>query len=113
MVLEVKPKTEMFKVQNIPGFPEHVYFTDFLGSRDDKVPNPITSSWFRIEQGPPATPPTYEYDEVGVVVEGIVNQADLKSPPWDDTLTDGMLQGPLLWRMSTEPKRQPKLGTSL
>ncbi|OCT54706.1 hypothetical protein CLCR_03211 [Cladophialophora carrionii] len=94
MVFSVKPKTEKFKVQNIPGAPEHVYFSewdswriscchthpmralpnsstaDFLGSRDEKVPNPITGSWFRIEQGPPATPPKYEYDEVGVVIEG-------------------------------------------
>lgn len=43
---------------------------DFLGSHNDGLPNPIVGSWFRIEQGPPATPPKYEYDEVGVVIEG-------------------------------------------
>ncbi|EXJ68494.1 uncharacterized protein A1O5_08287 [Cladophialophora psammophila CBS 110553] len=76
MVLEVKSKTEMFKVQNIPGVPEHVYFTDFLGSRDENAPNPITGSWFRIERGPPSTPPKYEYDEVGVVIEGSITLQD-------------------------------------
>ncbi|KEF59642.1 uncharacterized protein A1O9_04488 [Exophiala aquamarina CBS 119918] len=76
MVLEVKPKTDMFKVQNIEGVPEHVFFTDFLGSRDEKVHNPITGSWFRIERGPPSTPPKYEYDEVGVVFEGTITLED-------------------------------------
>ena len=40
-----------------------------MGSGDAGVQNPIVGSWFRIEQGPAATPPTYEYDEVGVVHE--------------------------------------------
>lgn len=39
---------------------------DLLGTESDKV-----GSWFRIESGPEATPPKYEYDEVGVVIEGI------------------------------------------
>lgn len=41
-----------------------------LGSRDTSVKNPIVGSWFRIERGPVATPPKYEYDETGVVFEG-------------------------------------------
>ena len=43
---------------------------DCLGSRDEQVQNPIVGSWFRIEQGPPTAPPKYEYDEVGIVIEG-------------------------------------------
>jgi hypothetical protein len=44
---------------------------DLLGTEKDKIVNPIVGSWFRIESGPEATPPKYEYDEVGVVIEGI------------------------------------------
>ncbi|KAK6386895.1 hypothetical protein LTS17_000159 [Exophiala oligosperma] len=77
MVLEVESKTNIFKIQNLPGTPHHVYFTDLLGSRDEGVPNPITGSWFRIEKGPPATPPKYDYDEVGVVIKG---ETALKAP---------------------------------
>jgi hypothetical protein len=43
---------------------------DLLGTESDKVANPIVGSWFRIESGPEAAPPKYEYDEVGVVIEG-------------------------------------------
>ena len=43
---------------------------DLLGTESDKIANPIVGSWFRIESGPEATPPKYEYDEVGVVIEG-------------------------------------------
>jgi hypothetical protein len=87
MVFEVKSVTEKFKVQNLEGAPEHVYFSgfemlypevqlltfctaDLLGTRDNKVVNPIVGSWFLLEKGGPATPPKYEYDEVGVVIEG-------------------------------------------
>lgn len=42
---------------------------DYLGTEQD-IPSPITGSWFRIEKGPESTPPKYEYDEVGVVIEG-------------------------------------------
>ncbi|KIW13791.1 hypothetical protein PV08_08983 [Exophiala spinifera] len=76
MGLEVIPKTAKFKAQNIEGAPPHVYFTDFLGTRDEKVPNPIVGAWFRIEKGTPATPPKYEYDEVGVVIEGTITLKD-------------------------------------
>lgn len=43
---------------------------DVLGSIDSEVSNPIVGSWFRIEPGPQAEPPKYEYDEVGIVIEG-------------------------------------------
>ena len=69
MGFEVKPRTEIFKIQNIE-VGSHVFFSDILGSRDAAVNNPIVGSWFRIEQGPAATPPKYEYDEAGVVFEG-------------------------------------------
>ena len=43
---------------------------DYLGTKDQKITNPISGAWFRIEKGPESTPPTYEYDEVGVVIQG-------------------------------------------
>jgi hypothetical protein len=39
-------------------------------THEASIKNPIVGSWFRMEAGPEATPPTYEYDEVGVVIEG-------------------------------------------
>jgi hypothetical protein len=42
---------------------------DLVGSKKDV--NPITGSWFRLDKGPVATPPQYEYDEVAILVEGI------------------------------------------
>ncbi|KUL90029.1 hypothetical protein ZTR_02806 [Talaromyces verruculosus] len=69
MVLQVKQKTELYKVASFGGIP-NVFFEDLLGTESDKVANPIVGSWFRIESGPEATPPKYEYDEVGVVIEG-------------------------------------------
>lgn len=49
---------------------------DLLGTRDSEVRNPIVGSWFRLERGEPATPPKYEYDEVGVVIEGQIHLSD-------------------------------------
>ena len=43
---------------------------DYLGTTDAEASSPISGSWFRIEKGPEATPPRYEYDEIGVVIEG-------------------------------------------
>lgn len=43
---------------------------DLLGTSKSGEKNPIVGSWFRIEKGPESTPPTYSYDEVGVVIEG-------------------------------------------
>lgn len=48
---------------------------DYLGTEND-TSSPISGSWFRIEQGPGATPPKYEYDEVGVVIEGGITLKD-------------------------------------
>ncbi|KAI5456793.1 hypothetical protein BGZ63DRAFT_467942 [Mariannaea sp. PMI_226] len=75
MVFHVKNKTEIFKIPQQDGIP-NVYFADYLGTQNRKVTNPITGSWFRMEKGPEATPPTYEYDEVGVVVEGEITLRD-------------------------------------
>ncbi|KIV79402.1 hypothetical protein PV11_06964 [Exophiala sideris] len=75
MVFETKARTEIFKIQNIDAGP-HVFFSDILGTQDTNVKNPIVGSWFRIEKGPPATPPKYEYDEAGVVFEGSVTLQD-------------------------------------
>ncbi|EHA23152.1 hypothetical protein ASPNIDRAFT_128491, partial [Aspergillus niger ATCC 1015] len=49
---------------------------DLLGTSRSEEKNPIVGSWFRIEKGPEATPPTYSYDEVGVVIEGEINLRD-------------------------------------
>lgn len=34
------------------------------------MPSPIVGCWFRMEKGPESTPPKYEYDEAGAVLEG-------------------------------------------
>lgn len=43
---------------------------DIHGSRLGQEQNPITGSYFRLEKGPVATPPIYDYDEAGIVLEG-------------------------------------------
>ncbi|GLI73740.1 hypothetical protein PoHVEF18_001961 [Penicillium ochrochloron] len=68
MVFQIKNKAEIFKIPNFGGIP-NIYFADYLGTEQD-IPSPITGSWFRIEKSPESTPPKYEYDEVGVVIEG-------------------------------------------
>lgn len=42
-----------------------------LGTERKDIVDPIVGAWFRMEKGPESTPPTYEYDEFGVVIEGI------------------------------------------
>lgn len=44
---------------------------DLIGTERKDVADPIVGAWFRIEKGPESTPPTYEYDEFGVVIDGI------------------------------------------
>ncbi|RDW68717.1 uncharacterized protein DSM5745_08477 [Aspergillus mulundensis] len=75
MPFQIKDKTERFK---LPALPEvsNVFFTDLLGTEDKSTRDPIVGAWFRMEKGPEATPPTYEYDEFGVVVEGEFNFRD-------------------------------------
>ncbi|RMJ21216.1 hypothetical protein PHISP_07914 [Aspergillus sp. HF37] len=69
MPFQVKDKSERFKV---PAFPENpnVFFGDLLGTERSNISNPIVGAWFRMEKGPEATPPMYEFDEFGVVIEG-------------------------------------------
>ncbi|OKP14738.1 hypothetical protein PENSUB_11496 [Penicillium subrubescens] len=74
MVFQIKTKAEIFKIPNFGGIP-NIYFADYLGTQQD-TPSPITGSWFRIEKGPPSTPPKYDYDEVGVVIEGKITFKD-------------------------------------
>jgi hypothetical protein len=88
MVFHIKNKLEIFKIPKQDGVPG-VYFgklalcghllraankftdtADYLGTQNAKISNPISGSWFRMEKGPESTPPMYEYDEVGVVLEG-------------------------------------------
>ncbi|CAK37798.1 hypothetical protein An02g08360 [Aspergillus niger] len=75
MVLQVKSKAAMYNVPRYGDIP-NVFFDidsrgaeDLLGTSRSEEKNPIVGSWFRIEKGPEATPPTYSYDEVGVVIE--------------------------------------------
>ncbi|KAL3434390.1 hypothetical protein BDV09DRAFT_195900 [Aspergillus tetrazonus] len=75
MPFQIRNKTERFKLPIFPGVP-NVYFADQLGTQDTKIPNPIVGAWFRMEKGPVSTPPSYEYDEIGVVVEGEFNIRD-------------------------------------
>ncbi|KAJ5811783.1 hypothetical protein N7474_008084 [Penicillium riverlandense] len=75
MVIQIKDKTEIFKIPNYGGIP-NVYFADYLGTVNEKANNPIAGAWFRIEKGPEATPPTYDYDEVGIVIEGEMTLRD-------------------------------------
>ncbi|CEJ55934.1 hypothetical protein PMG11_02163 [Penicillium brasilianum] len=74
MVFQIKERAELFKIPNFAGIP-NVFFADYLGTEND-TSSPISGSWFRIEQGPGATPPKYEYDEVGVVIEGGITLKD-------------------------------------
>ncbi|KAJ5312881.1 hypothetical protein N7508_003711 [Penicillium antarcticum] len=69
MVFQIKDYAEIFKIPNFGGIPND-YFADDLGTENEQVTNPIVGAWFRIEKGPESTPPTYDYDEVGVVLEG-------------------------------------------
>lgn len=43
---------------------------DSIGTVEGKTANPLTGAWFRMEQGPSVTPPTYEYNEIGIMVKG-------------------------------------------
>ncbi|GLB09686.1 hypothetical protein AtubIFM57258_005612 [Aspergillus tubingensis] len=65
MVLQVKSNTAMYNVPRYGDIPNIFFGTSKSGEK-----NPIVGSWFRIEKGPESTPPTYSYDEVGVVIEG-------------------------------------------
>ncbi|KAL5044337.1 hypothetical protein BDW71DRAFT_209339 [Aspergillus fruticulosus] len=71
MPFQIRDKTERFKLPVFHGVP-NVYF----GTEDKSIPNPIVGAWFRMEKGPESSPPTYEYDELGVVVEGEFNFRD-------------------------------------
>ncbi|KAL4902021.1 hypothetical protein BDW74DRAFT_181179 [Aspergillus multicolor] len=75
MPFQIKDKTERFKLPGQPGVP-NVFFADLLGTEDKTTPNPIVGAWFRMEKGSEATPPKYEYDEFGVVIEGEFNFRD-------------------------------------
>ncbi|KAE8361864.1 hypothetical protein BDV27DRAFT_147466 [Aspergillus caelatus] len=75
MTFFVRSRTDVFKIPNFGGMP-HVFFADYLGAESDKATSPISGSWFRIEKGPEATPPRYDYDEIGVVIEGEITLKD-------------------------------------
>ncbi|GAA88968.1 hypothetical protein AKAW_07082 [Aspergillus luchuensis IFO 4308] len=93
MVLQVKSNTAMYNVPRYGDIPNIFFGTasfpttiidqtltadiaDLLGTSKSGEKNPIVGSWFRIEKGPESTPPTYSYDEVGVVIEGEINLRD-------------------------------------
>ncbi|KAL2808866.1 hypothetical protein BJX63DRAFT_439117 [Aspergillus granulosus] len=75
MPFQTKDNTERFKIPKYGGI-SNVYFGDVLGIEDPNTPNPIVGAWFRMEKGEEATPPKYEYDEFGVVIEGEINLRD-------------------------------------
>lgn len=43
---------------------------DSVGTQEGETPNPLTGAWFRMEKGPEVSPPTYEYNEIGIMVDG-------------------------------------------
>ncbi|KAJ5981615.1 hypothetical protein N7499_009334 [Penicillium canescens] len=73
VLFQIKDKSEIFKIPNFRGIP-NVYFADYLETENEQVANPIVGAWFRIEKVPEPTPPAYEYDEVGITLEGIESQ---------------------------------------
>ncbi|BCS28351.1 uncharacterized protein APUU_61399S [Aspergillus puulaauensis] len=75
MPFQVKDKTERFKLPALAGVP-NVFFNDLIGTERKDVADPIVGAWFRMEKGPESTPPTYEYDEFGVVIDGEFNFRD-------------------------------------
>jgi len=34
------------------------------------IKNPLTAAYLRVEKGPAASPPVYDFDEAGIVLEG-------------------------------------------
>ncbi|KAE8148732.1 hypothetical protein BDV25DRAFT_141473 [Aspergillus avenaceus] len=79
MGIQIKSKTEIFKIPISTAPPTSTLTNlpaDTIGTTADKTATPIVGSWFRIEKGPEATPPKYEYDEVGVMIEGEINLRD-------------------------------------
>ncbi|KAJ5608620.1 hypothetical protein N7537_005239 [Penicillium hordei] len=75
MPFQIKDNTERFKIPNYGGI-QNVYFAYLLGTKDTDVSHPIVGAWFRMEKGEEASPPKYEYDEIGVVIEGEINLRD-------------------------------------
>ncbi|KAL4875680.1 hypothetical protein BJY04DRAFT_223796 [Aspergillus karnatakaensis] len=75
MPFQIKPSTSSLTIPAFPGVP-NVHFGDVLGTSDPALPSPIAGAWFRMDKGPESTPPTYEYDEFGVVIEGSFNFRD-------------------------------------
>jgi hypothetical protein len=44
---------------------------EIFGSLDkESIKNPLTAAYLRIEKGPPVSPPQYDFDEAGVILEG-------------------------------------------
>ena len=46
--------------------PAEIWGTD----KNADVKNPLTAAYLRIEKGPAASPPKYEFDEAGIILEG-------------------------------------------
>jgi hypothetical protein len=44
---------------------------EIFGSHDNEgIKNPLTAAYLRIEKGPAVSPPKYDFDEAGIVLEG-------------------------------------------
>lgn len=43
---------------------------DSVGTQEGKTVHPLTGAWFRMEQGPEVTPPKYQYNEIGIMIDG-------------------------------------------
>ncbi|KAJ9488878.1 hypothetical protein VN97_g4400 [Penicillium thymicola] len=71
----VKPESEIYQVPKFQEIP-NVFISDSIGTVEGKTANPLTGAWFRMEQGPSVTSPTYEYNEIGIMVKGEMNFMD-------------------------------------
>ncbi|KAJ1322914.1 ethanolamine utilization protein EutQ [Microdochium nivale] len=76
MVFETRPKADIFKVDLTPGT-NHVFYSEIFGSpKDASIKNPCTAAYLRIEKGPPVSPPRYDFDEAGILLEGEIDFED-------------------------------------
>ncbi|KAL2866492.1 uncharacterized protein BJX67DRAFT_354943 [Aspergillus lucknowensis] len=75
MPFQVKPKSEIYRVPKFQEIP-NVFILDSVGTQEGKTPNPLTGAWFRMEKGPEVSPPTYDYNEIGIMVDGEMDFVD-------------------------------------
>ncbi|KAK3322789.1 ethanolamine utilization protein [Apodospora peruviana] len=79
MVFEWKDEGKLHRVPKLEPGPPNVYFGDVFSTstKDADAPNPLTGSFFLLEQIDNRDPaPKYDYDETGVVLKGELHIED-------------------------------------